>query len=406
MHLFATGVQHAIRFNLGEPAQTADSTVNSKHIISGADFLRLVDITVKHLSNDGWTLEDVVELLDERAVKHYQPNYLGTDPAEVFPIRLPTVFRVVARELPDYLDNPDHKHPSCLHLVSGVLEVYSMEQVKISSNTPIIVADATAIMPELYETALGRALEIYEPPIYNPNTEVVAVHGSDWTISSIERQLGQILHQRVTTIEDASGKTVSLEHLWNNSTLSENILVRAYMDAIMGYAIKHREGGLLVVLHKRIRPIIEPMIRAKLPRHKIAFAHYGAVRGSNQWKDFEAVMLIGTPRIPYKSLWRRIQAWAYMRGIRETIPLELAYLPAPYDGTDQGHTHITFTHSFAARFIDQTEVGEAISSAGAHPPALVLRSQIRLSLVEQTDRRPGDARGGQTEDAAHDRPGQ
>lgn len=362
MHLFATSTQHAIRFNHGEPQRNEDGSTNDRYSVSGIEFLRLLDSTVKHLSNGGWTLASVIELLDERAVKHYQPNYIGTDLSEVFPIRLPYVFTAVERELPVYLANPTDAPPSCLHLVGGKLEVFPMERIHISSNVPVVVADATAMMPELYETAFGRDLEIYEPPVYNPNVEVTAVYGSDWTISSIQKSLGAAVSKRVPTIVDAEGKTISLEHLWEDARLMENPLVKAYLDAIISYAIRHREGGLLVVLHKRIRPVIEPIVRAKLPRHRVAFAHYGSVRGSNQWKDYEAVLLMGTPRIPYDVIWRRIQAWAFMRGIAEPIPFDLVYTPSPYDGTEQGHTHITFSHPFAAKFVDQIEMGEAIQA--------------------------------------------
>lgn len=363
MRYFASGLQHAIRFNSGEPSRKTEGGHNPNSIVSGTAFLRLLDSTIAQLSEDAWTLERVMSEISDKTVRYYQTNYVGDDHDDIQPIRLPHAYKVIERELAEYLEDPHHKRPSCLHLVSGVLEVYPMNRIHISSNVPVIVADATALKADLYCIAFGRDLaSIYDPPVYNENTEVIAVHGSDWTISNIEREIGNYMRRRQLAVKAANGQEVSLEHIWEDSNLTNNALVRRYLDVITTYALLHKTDGLLVVTHKRIRPVVEPIIRKNLPQHKIAFAHYGGVRGSNKWKDYKAALLMGTPRVPYDVLWRRIQAWANMARIEDPIPFELAYVPTPYDGTNTGHTHINFTHPFAAEYVDWVEVGEAVQA--------------------------------------------
>lgn len=363
MRYFASGLQHAIRFNGGEPAKQPNGEPNPNYMVSGTAFLRLLDTTIKQLSEDAWNLSRVMSEIDDKAVRRYQTNYIDDNGGDIQPIRLPYAYKVIERELAEYEEAPQHKRPSCLHLVSGVLEAYPMARIHISSNVPVIVADATVIMPELYGIALGRQIvSVYDPPVHNANTEVVQVHGSDWTISNIQREIGSLLARRQTAVQDVNGSQVPLGHIWEDSTLTNNRLVRMYLDVITTYALQHKDDGLLVILHKRIRSVIEELMKRKLPTHKLAFAHYGGVRGSNKWKDYKAALLMGTPRVPYDILWRRIQAWANMSRIQDPIPFELAYVPTPYDGTNTGHTHINFTHPFAAQYVDWVEVGEAIQA--------------------------------------------
>jgi hypothetical protein len=280
---------------------------------------------------------------------------------------MPFVYNALMRELDFYRNDRDNAVPSAVHLVSGKLEIYENSAFKISSSTPVIVSDATAGMPELYQAAFSRELEIYSPKVRNPNAHITVVGGSDWTRGELEHRLGKQLKDRATRkaeyAEDVTGAKFYLHDIPTNPNLyDDNKLLKEYEDSI--YSLVERHSSILVVVHKKVRDILEDIFRYKYPiaAEKISWGHYGSLRGTNKFKACSAVVLLGVPRVPYDVVWRKIQAWANLLRIESPIPYRFIYKPKPYDGHFKGHTYRTFDNPFAQRFVDTVEEGECIQS--------------------------------------------
>lgn len=358
--IFITSLRHSMNFNIGKSQSDPDYT------ISGATFYRQLDSQIKVHSENRYTLSTLCETIPSRVLyDSYQPTYMGDTDIKLRCI--PFLFDALLKELPAYINNPTHTLPSRIHLVSGDIELYPMERVKISPSTPIVVADATGMMEKLYEGMFNRNIEIYQPTIYNPNAEVIVFRGSDWTLSHIENNVGKQLRDRNARtrkeVHDVLGDVFNLDDIPTNPDLYNDPLILDYKDSIT--SILERHGQLLVITHKRIRFVIEDLFRQAYPEtyKRLFFGHYNAMRGTNRFKDVEAVLLIGQPRMPYDIMYRRIQSWAAMLELGREVPKEMGYYPAPYHMQSAGHTYYTFSDPFARDYADNYEVGEMIQCA-------------------------------------------
>lgn len=367
IRILVQSVRQAMTYNAEEPT-IKNGERNPQYIISGNKFYEIVNQHIVTFSSSRLSLENILaedQLLT--VVKGvYQPPYFGENIADIKPRYLVELIEVMAEEFETFQAYKSKVPPSRLHLVSGVLEIYPVKRVRISSYTPIIAADATAMIPELYGAVFNREISVYAPKIRNPNARVVQVRGSDWTLKQLDTELGVVLrdreHRLTDRVYDLLGREFLFREIPTHDDLYQSKLVKEYTDVILSIVSRHK--NVLIVLHKRIRYVIEDLFRYAYPEtyERIAFGHYGALRGTNEYKDFEAVLLIGVSRIPYDVLWRKIQAWAYLLQMDEDIPLEMGYHPSPYHTLNEGHTHYTFNHLFAQRFVDMVEMGEMIQS--------------------------------------------
>lgn len=364
LNMLAEALRHTMSLNVGQHLTNEDGTPNLQYDIYGKKFLAHLDEYVKKMYNVA--LETVVMRIPRSLVfEYYQPNYIGTDKTSIKLRAMPFIYDVIASELANYLNPEILDFPSCIHLVAGLLEIYLMKPVKISARTPVIIADATADMPELYGAMLRRPIEEYAPLIRNEQTKTTVYRGSDWTISQLQSQLGKELHdrsqqQKIKSVEDVFGNEFDLTEIPANPKLYDNPLFRDYVDAI-SFCLEQNEN-LLVVTHKKIRHVLEDVFKNSYPQsyQKLAFGHYGSLRGTNWYKDYKAVVLIGVPRMPYDIMWRRINAWANLLNMKDPIPFEMGYHSAPYHTRNDGHTYYTFNHSFARKYANMYETSEMI----------------------------------------------
>jgi hypothetical protein len=336
-----------------------NTNVGQNDMISGAGFLKILDSQMQE------KLAETIDLISSNDLHtYYQPEYLGDDPDQVLPRCVPFVYDAIKLEIASYVADPENKLPSRIHLVSGKLEVYPMAKVRISSNTPVIAANATGMMEELYEAMFGRTVEVFQPVINNPNATTTVFHGSDWTLSTIEQQIGKELRERQRRIEypilDIKGQELDLSTLPVKDKLYDAPIIKDARDVVKVLAERHPE--LLVVTHKRIVGVLKELFEEAYPdaAARLHWGHYGSLRGTNKFKDVPAAVMIGLPRMPYNVMWRRIQAWGSLLELDEPIPYEMSYLPSPYHTKNAGHTHYTFTHPFARKFADDYEIGEMI----------------------------------------------
>jgi hypothetical protein len=367
---FVRVVSSVIGFNAGAPRDAANGEVNPDYIISGSRILRMLDEAAQALFQQ--SLGAILEAIDEDILSQiYQPSFSGTEPEDVYPRSVPALFHVISREFPAYVEEPTNKRPSCMHMVQGKIEVYAADKITIRASTPVIIADATSI-PELHRAMFGREVVTYSPTIRNPNAEVTVFHGSDWTKTHIYRELGAAMQDRQRMLTAEKRKIVSIEGKeFDPSTVpvSEDLyqskLVRDVMAIIKHLVEKH--SSLLVVTHKNLKELLESVVEATYPEWvaddtmpRLAWGHYGALRGTNSYQHYEAVALIGAFRIPYEAMWRRIQMWAWLLGIQEPIPPDIVKAPMSYDAeeSDAGHEYYTFQNMFADKFVNMVERGE------------------------------------------------
>lgn len=323
----------------------------------------LMDVIDKRMNG---RLVEILEALDEEVLYDFQPEYAtAVDNAEQvreLPHRsVPTLIELLRSELADYLSDTS-LYNSRVHLVRGKLHLYPLETIPIIKSHPVIISDATAL-PELYETWLDREIEVYNEPLDPGGSEVIVLRGSDFTRQSIRNQMGTALRsvrdwEERDVVEDVLGVPYDLSNLpVGESDYGSTIMSNAL--ELVKYVAREEENFVLVT-YKNFRVLLERQIRQAYPEiyDRMAFGHYGSLRGLNVFKEYQAALLIGVPRIPYDAVHRQVQAWARLASYPHYIPNEVGIFPAPYHGTWEGYNHPTFTDPFARRFLDMIEVGE------------------------------------------------
>lgn len=346
-------------------------TVNTDYLLFGNQFIRALN---KALERYDTHLEEVLSLVSNRFIETvYQPTYVGGDQeVRLFPRYMPAYFHTLRVEHQRFLNDPDAERSSLIFMIGGsMIEAYPTEVIKIPYRIPIIVADATALVPEALESMFRRPKSrIYAPMLYNPNANISVVVGSDWTLTSIERQLGKTLKNYKALLK-AAPKNILMEPQDLSDAAIEafpNKMVEQAIGFIRGLGERH--PSLLVVTHLKWKELLETvmsnqhrnLVYSATGTKRISFGHYGALRGTNIYKDYAAVMLLGMWRIPYDVIYRRAQVWmSYIAPEQEEhIPYETVIRFKPYKGQTKGHGYRTFDHWLAALLVDQVEEAEMI----------------------------------------------
>ncbi|MCK5021017.1 MAG: hypothetical protein KAS32_28655, partial [Candidatus Peribacteraceae bacterium] len=363
-------LRSASMFNVGEQRSLPKKHgINPAYILHGNDVFALLDKFYK--SHD----RELAELLaiDKSTINAYQPSYLSGDVSSIKNRCLPALMEVLQRELGAYAYDKKAKRPSTLNIVAGEFEIYSAPRIKLPARIPLIIADATPML-ELYQAIFKREIRVYSPTFRGNNTEIIVVHGSDWSRGYVESQL--------------SGHMMNLESIKKDvSTLLESEIDEKVPQLLDGYMkssvfqdiiymleyLKKKHDSILMVTHKNLREFIESIFNsADLGRpgriqesSGVSWGHYGSLRGTNKYQDYEALCLIGAFRIPYDVMWRRAQLWAYGLGLAESIPTELVKKDQDYNylGHSTFGQYITFSHWLADKLVNHVECGEMIQCA-------------------------------------------
>jgi hypothetical protein len=240
------------------------------------------------------------------------------------------------------------------------LYIHPMEPFSFSANTKLFVLDATGL-PPYYPLAFAdqhtesirdsegavtgrlkaprpRQLEVFDTQLV-PRSHVTVFYGSENTKNTVFRnyhpeQLRAICDQFFATRPPSKytiADTLKLAELIRkngNPALAQimivahelilrhkgNILIVAYKGLIGGSSdpeelVKEDEStGILMHWLKKARI---------LPLHNVQWFYN--LRGRNEWRNCEAIFLIGTPRIPEIELLISAQIWHW----RDPLPIEL-----------------------------------------------------------------------------------
>lgn len=322
----------------------------------------------------GEPLAPFIRSISDEVVKRFQPTSVPRD-VEVKDLpkcTFPAFYRAILEELDEF--EAGEYFNSRIHLTAAGLKVSTLWPLELPRTKKILVADGTAI-PELYGLMFDRDVELYEPDIYNPEARIVQLTGTDMSRSSVKSQIGQVAYRNLGKEQDSEievtdlfGEKVDTTSINYTESLFESKLLSGLMSLLRSTAANPEHKSVLFVTYKNLRTAIEERVNKlaetdpdyKLVKRKTAFGHYGGLRGTNRYKDFDTVLLAGCPRQPYDDLWRTIQAWARLKGYRKYIPNQLAFKPAAYHGVNvlNGYSYITFEDEFAQQFVDMVEAGE------------------------------------------------
>lgn len=366
---------------------------NPEWRVSGAKFLRRLDNQLRTSSKV--SLATVMELLDRKIVHDvYQPSLTSSDDRKVKLRCIPQFYDAVQRELPRYIANNMNDSPSCLHLEGKIMEVYDAQSIRVRNTTPIIVADATGI-PDIYRAMFHREFQLYNPRFRNPNSITIVVNKSDWTKHTIKVYLGpqmkardMLTNQEVVNLEgEIEDIPQTIEEAWKQ--IYDSKLIQELIGAVKFLSTRHK--SLLVVTHKNLKELLESVSEGAHSgfeftpqrKKKVSWAHYSSLRGSNEYENYEAVLLIGAFRIPYEALWKKIQMWAWMLGLLEPIPYEIVRKKMVYDGTDIEGKYYGFENEFADMYLHMVEQGEMIQSAERIRPHVSATKKVMYVLAER-----------------------
>lgn len=198
------------------------------------------------------------------------------------------------------------------------LRLYPMEPFKLDKLTKVIVADATG-QPDLYGKAFTdlagkpRQSHVYEAQL-QPHARIV-----QWTNSGNSRrafkQPRKVKAAAVAVpiqIESIEGET----HTFVPPEPESVALARA-KEQIQHLAEQHK-GSLLVVTYLTIHGKLKKWAAQSGTLNPDYLQYYGNLRGRNDFKSLEAVLLIGEPRIPPMEVYAAAQVWYW----DEELPID------------------------------------------------------------------------------------
>lgn len=381
--------------HLESPKYYSDGEPNPRVFFSGNKVLYEIDARIRSTSRDTYNLKSILDGIDEVVIlNEYQPNYNYSE-MENIPLRcVPTLLTVLKRELDEYPIDVEKDYPTTIHISDGVLKLYAADLPTIPRSVPLVILDATAF-DTLYSTMFRRRVMKYSPTILNPNAKTIIVTGSDWTKSSINSNIGEAIVARENEIRlqgrvaAAESRDFARSGVPMDERLSKNNLVQRATEVMLRLCDIHE--SLLVVTHKDLRFVLEDIadgaasgiIVPKRFRDRLMFGHFGALRGTNQFKDCEAALLIGAYRIPYNALLEKAQVWLALAKIKDELPKDTVIRPAPYYGTDYGHGYRTFDNDFLDQYVNMVEAGELIQDAARIRPHAGLENKTVYVLANR-----------------------
>lgn len=243
-----------------------------------------------------------------------------------------SAWEIVRHEYQTYWKPGAKRWNSRIALSGARLRLYPMQPFVFTQNTKVILTDATGD-PDLYGKAfafpktvsgeyknLPRLGHVFDPEL-EPRAKVVQFRGSENTRATVLRKKSQ--RRPELDIVDAVGNvTAYFEEI-------DNPAVEQIKRMITRLAEKHH-GSLLVVTYKSTAQTLRRWAKDTGALVKDQIVWFGSLRGKNDYKDLEAVIVVGTPRIPSVETLLEAQVWYW----DEPLPVDAtpALRVAPYPG--------------------------------------------------------------------------
>jgi hypothetical protein len=333
--------------------------------------LRQLDIKVREYANQ--SLEMLInELLDADALKAYQrPPMAGDDEATVTSYVLEPLYRAIREEMPGYLSGlPENEHrPSILYVVGDAIHLYNDQTIKAPEKAPIIYIDGSlpVVLEALPRVMFGRKKsKTYRPTIYNPNSLTVQVRGDDYTKTGLKLSaVGQAIEAAKAAQREDIPESVKALQPERQKHVGDK--VEEALEIIRYVASLHQQ--VLVVTHNFWDKRLEEERQLFYPEiSNVTITHYNALRGRNEYKGYDAAVLLGVPRLRVNDLVRYAQVWmwhiAQIDGedalINPVVSDEREYVPRPYPGTPNGIHIPKYKHWMVSGLSDLYEDGEMV----------------------------------------------
>lgn len=346
-------------------------TVGDQEEVSGTELFRRMERFIESVSS--YTLKMVMENIDQSVFEdYYQPTYLVSGVSDIYYRTVPFLYRAVAKEYLWYAKQVERNIQTDVSQITisrtrfgqiPILTLFRMQTPKISSSTPVVVADATTREPELYQIGFDRRVDVYAPESRNENLQEHVFWGKDFTTAFRKKKFGAVIRDKknlkATQAESIFGEKFDLDEIkMTGDVYDDNQAVLDYFDMITYVATKNE--SCLVVTHKDVQDLLEAPFRAKFPvlQERIKWGHFGALRGDNQYKDLKSAVIFGVPRIPYDVIAKRARAWSAVSGNMEKMGSEMIYKLSQYGNSNMANEHLTYKHTFAQRLVDIQEKGE------------------------------------------------
>ena len=234
------------------------------------------------------------------------------------------------------------------------LRIYPMNAFSFKQSTKIVITDATGL-PHLYgktfvypkekggeKITLPRAGDVYEGKL-TPKSVITQFTGADHSKKSLrwDKPINKKT-ERIMLMTTDKG-----EIAFDVDELAPDPDGLARIKSLIIELNNQHNGSLLVVSYMEfVQKLREWNKQYKLlPEEQIQW--YRALRGKNDYKNLNAVLLIGTPRIPKMDLLTLAQVWYWddKYPIDDTPLLRVEAYPDyldPEDGKPRGYQYIGF----------------------------------------------------------------
>jgi len=356
---FITALKEVMVSNEGE-SMFIHGEPNENYMIRGGRVIEILQDKLSAKFNETVILHDYIRRYClEDVASRYHPTYLGQDS----PIKkrfIGDFIKVIAEESERLQRIGNKDMPTRVFINGGRLEFYPVSQIKVQRKTPIVIADATGL-PWIYQAMFRRPVDVYAPTVYDPRTRTIQVVGDDYTASTRNRLVKRFREQIEELPED---------HILRTATGIDTPYELDYIIAVISKILTTHKS-LLVVAHKEFKEVIESVASARIryvgleastsDEPKISFGHYNGLRGTNLYKDYEAVLMIGAFRIPYPEVWYMTNMWAYLLEVDRNLGSMYDVrtdVVSNFHGTNFGHTHPSYKDPLLAEMVDRFEVGE------------------------------------------------
>lgn len=335
-----------------------NSAAKSKQPVFGVAAIALLEEAFKERQGD---LGQWIALTDDELIEACEPNYADPEGTAPVPLRwVADVMKAFILEYPEYREDPQRHRNSFIHFEGGKIIVmpYEIEKFRnIPRNVPIICLDATGMSP-LLEAIFDRDIIEFSPAIRSKELQTTMVVGSDYTKSYVHTEI-----LKLRKLEMAEGlltddyKDISIFKAVNDKSPT----FRDIYDLLRIVSRKH--GKVLFVTYKELADFLRQRLHGigelGVDTSRLTVAHYGSLRGTNKYEDYDTAVLFGAYRVPYDIVWRNAMIWSrFLGNVDNLLSPEVVAKKAFYPNTNEGSEIWTFIDQFTQQYATMVEVGE------------------------------------------------
>jgi hypothetical protein len=245
--------------------------------------------------------------------------------------------------------------------------------VEFPVDRPIVIMDATP-NKVAYEKMFPNR-EVLMPPdryLFDPRTRTTVITGSEFSVTNLDISVAKLeaQHGDFSRLDKLSGGDDARFAQLVGSSKKHDIAI--LIDSAVG--ISKVYGQTLIVTHKRVADFVRNSLTAlglnvapkestnsEIADADIDVRHFQSLRGLNHWKNYQAVVIAGTPRPPQDALERQLSAVYF--DDPEPLDFSIDFVTTPYHGRQDGYKVRTLKDERAQPFVDQYEAAEAIQCA-------------------------------------------